>query len=461
MTKLKDLSLKELISPQGIQCETCGHQHAMAIKQVEVGEGVIAKLPQALVNLKMKKPLVICDDHTRQAAFPYFIDQLTDHKIDWQEANLGGGQVEPDERAVGSLAMLLGPDRDGIIAVGSGTLNDLGKVLAGVSHLPLITIATAPSMDGYGSNNASMIQNRLKKSLYYRCPEVIIADTRILSAAPMPMLQAGLGDMLAKYCSICEWRISQLVTGEYYCENIADLVRSSLNKVVASAGGLLDRDPKAVEEVFDGLLYTGLAMGFAGISRPASGLEHYFSHVWEMLNLARGKKPILHGLQVAVGTSQVLQIWDRLKKYQPDRGRAEAFIANFDEGAWAEMVMRIYGPEAGREVIKTAKAEGRNSREAWQERFSRIQECWPQILQIVEEELPRLEDMLSLMERLGLPTEPEDIGFSQRDCHDALIASREVRNKYVTSSLLWDLGLLYDMDFPFGSGLRGQGVSNA
>ena len=39
-----------------------------------------------------------------------------------------------------------------------------------------------------------------------------------------------------------------------------------------------------------------------------------------------------------------------------------------------------------------------------------------------------------------------EIGYSEQDKQDALIGSREVRNKYVTSSLLWDLGLLYEWE---------------
>ena len=69
--------------------------------------------------------------------------------------------------------------------------------------------------------------------------------------------------------------------GDAYCPQIAQLVRASVRKVATNAPGLLRRDEAAIAAVAEGLILSGVAMAFAGNSRPASGLEHYFSHVWE------------------------------------------------------------------------------------------------------------------------------------------------------------------------------------
>ena len=42
---------------------------------------------------------------------------------------------------------------DFIIAVGSGTLNDIGKVLASITDKPYMIVGTAPSMDGFASQH--------------------------------------------------------------------------------------------------------------------------------------------------------------------------------------------------------------------------------------------------------------------------------------------------------------------
>ena len=60
---------------------------------------------------------------------------------------------------------------------------------------------------------------------------------------------------------------------------MAELTRTALRKIMANADKLVQRDPEAVLAVADGLVLAGLSMAFAGCSRPASGLEHYFSHM--------------------------------------------------------------------------------------------------------------------------------------------------------------------------------------
>ena len=63
------------------------------------------------------------------------------------------------------------------------------------------------------------------------------------------------------------------------------------------------------------------------------------------------------------------------------------------------------------------------------------------ILKIIDEELPDYDQIHSVMAKAGMPLMPRDIGISVEDSVNAFIGSRDVRNKYMTCTLLWDLGL--------------------
>ncbi len=446
MKEFSSMSLEELIQAQGHNC-SCGRHHKAGLRCLRIGTGAVEALPDFLAQTGVTRPFIISDPNTRGAAW-YLVEPVMDTAdIPYSEYVYAGAHVEPDEQALGSLVMAFDPRCDGILAMGSGVLNDLAKVFAHALRLPSLVVATAPSMDGYASDSAAMIREHVKVSLYNACPQAIIADTRILREAPERLLQAGLGDMLAKYLSICEWRISHLVTGEYYCENIAGLVRASLQKIVTNIEGFKAREAAAVDSVTEGLVLSGIAMAFAEISRPASGLEHYFSHLWEMMALERGQPVELHGIQVGIGTLLSLRIWEMLRGMTPDRQTAENFINTFDESAWEAMVRRIFGG-AAEAILKTARAEGRNDKAAHARRLQLTLDHWQDILRIADEELPPLKDVENIMRVMGCPTRPSEIGFDARDTHDALLGSREIRNKYLTSSLLWDLGLLYTLPFP-------------
>ena len=439
---LSEMTLSELTVPEGIRC-SCGRIHRCGLKWFRCGQGAIRNLPEALEFCGRKHPMVVMDPNTEKAAGEKVRHVLTEAGIPFTDFVFPTeGKMEPDEYAVGSLAMAMDPACDVILAVGSGVINDCCKVMAHAAGMTSMVVCTAPSMDGYCSNSASMIQNRLKVSLYNACPEAILADTDILATAPDIMLQAGLGDMLAKYVSVCEWRISHIVHGDPYCEEIAGMVRACLRKIVDHADGLMQRDPEALSAVLEGLVISGISMAFAEISRPASGLEHYFSHLWEMQALLRSKPSDLHGIQVGVGTLLVLWIYENmLKTNQVDTAQAEKAMREFSPDSWESTVRSIFGPVTDT-VLDIEKKVGKNLPETQKRHLQIIEEHCDEIQSIIREELPSREEIYGLMARCHMPLRPSDLGISVQDTVAALKGSREIRDKYLTSSLLWDLGLL-------------------
>lgn len=441
------MSFEQLLAQGGHACG-CGHHHQTDLQYLKIEAGAVRFLPEALNRLNVHKPFIVCDKNTYQAAWGRVEPVLQAAGIPYVLNQLEGDMLEPDEHTVGALCMAFDPSCDVVLAIGSGVINDCCKVLAHVAGLRSMVVATAPSMDGYASNSSSMIQERVKMTLYNACPAAIIADTDILREAPMRMLWAGLGDMLAKYISICEWGISHLVIGEYYCENVAGLVRQSLKKCVDAARGLKSRDPAAIQAVTEGLVLSGIAMSFARISRPASGLEHYFSHLWEMMALDRGQHSDLHGIQVGIGTYLTLRLYDDIRKIQPDRRKAEAFMASFDNDAWEKQMRSIFGKAAEVVISREHASYHKNDPDGHQTRLNNIIAHWDEIQAIIARELPPTQEVAGLMRSLNMPMEPSDIGVSREDVYAAFIGSRDVRDKYLTSSLLWDLGLLHETQLP-------------
>ena len=208
----------------------CGKAHTAAIDDVIVGNGVIAQLPGIIAKCGAKKPFLLADKNTFAAAGKAVCDILDGAGMGYSRYIFPEAALEPDESAVGSLMLHYDHSCDLVIGVGSGVINDIGKILSSVTGHRYIIVATAPSMDGYASATSSMARDRLKVSLNTRCADVILGDIDILKNAPLHMLRSGLGDMLAKYISIAEWRIAHLITGEYYCEEVAQLIRSCLRR---------------------------------------------------------------------------------------------------------------------------------------------------------------------------------------------------------------------------------------
>ena len=394
-----------------------------------------------------KKPFVVCDGNTWAVAGKRVDEILTaagiDHVVYIVPLEKPDSiRIAPAEWETGGIIMNFDPTCDMFLAVGSGVVNDLCKVAAHATGRPTAVVGTAPSMDGYASNSSSMEMNHVKVSLYNHGPEGILLDSEILAQAPMRMLWAGLGDMVAKYIAVCEWRISHLVTGEYYCGDVAELMRAALRRLMAVSDRITSRDPDAIAAIAEGLVLAGIGMAYAQISRPASGLEHYFSHMWEMMALERGVPYDLHGIQVGVGTLLTMKIYRKLLSdgTRPDRQKAEAHMRAFDRAEWEAQVRRIFGKTAD-EIIAIEDKVHKNDPARHATRLNNIVAHWDDILAIIREELPKYDALHDAMAATGMPLTPADIDIPTRDVVNAFVGARDIRDKYLSCSLLWDMGL--------------------
>ena len=443
MNDFANMAPEALLAASGFDCP-CGRRHETSLRWLKIRRGALEALPEMLGAIGCAKPLIVCDLNTWEAAGARAAALMEASGIPYRLCRFETRErLMPDEWSLGGIAMRSDPSCDGILGVGGGVINDLCKLMGKAAGVPTAIIATAPSMDGFASNSGAMESNGVKETIYTPCPAGVLCDTDIMAAAPRRMLLAGVGDMIAKYVSICDWRISHVVNGEYYCEGVADMMRGALRKVMENLDGIARRDPEAVGALAEGLVRAGAAMAFAQVSRPASGLEHCFSHIWEMMALERGRSYDLHGIQVGVGTMLALRVYEWMRTLRPDMERVEAGIAGFDTAAWEANLRRVFGRTA-EPLIAQERAQMKNDPEGRRRRARRVIDRWDEIVAIIDREMPDARDLKGRMEKLGLPMRPSDIGISDADVLDAFVCSRDIRDRYLSTSLLWDIGYLED-----------------
>ncbi len=421
----------------------CGKIHQCALEKVITGKGAILELPREIRRFGSRRVFMLADANTYAAAGCRAEELLIREGIPYSKF-IFEESPEPDEAAVGAVVMHFDPACDLILAVGSGVIGDVSKILAHITGAEYVIVATAPSMDGYASATSSMTRNGLKVSLPSKCARVIIGDTDVLKDAPMEMLVSGLGDMLAKYISIAEWRLSHLITGEYYCETIAELIRSSLKKCVDNADGLIHRDETAVEAVFSGLVTAGAAMSYAGVSRPASGIEHYFSHVWDMRGIEFGAGTSTHGIQCAVATLITTRLYERMLDVVPDKEKGRAYASRFDVEDWSAQLTQFLGKGA-QDMIVLEKKEKKYSVAKQEARLCTILETWDELMDVIRTEIPTSAAIEALLEKIGCPTTPEAWGLSKDVIPMTFKATKDIRDKYILSRLAFDLGILDEL----------------
>lgn len=421
-----------------IECN-CGKTHSIAVKLIDIGVGAKDRIGEDIKKLGYHNVFMVSDVNTYEAAGKYAEKSIVESGLGFKQYIYPDKDLIPNELAIGRIMQRITKDIDLIVAVGSGTLNDICKFTSHQLGLDYIVFASAPSMDGFVSVGAALVTDFVKTTYDAHVPVAVIGDTDILADAPMDMILAGLGDILGKYTCLLDWKVANLLEGEYICDTIIGYVKNAIKVCVEHGPKLKDRDKVAVQSVMEALVLSGMCMSFVGNSRPASGSEHHQSHYWEMQFQMMDKKPILHGIKVGVGMISSISMYQRLIKEKPDFEALKN--VKFDYDAWEKKVKECY-IDAAPGIIALEKKCQKNSIEKRNERLDIIKNNWDKLVSLVNEELPPLHDMEKLMSDLGAPINPSQIGVSSTLVHDAIVLAKEVRNRFTILQVLWDLNLL-------------------
>ncbi|WP_238948463.1 sn-glycerol-1-phosphate dehydrogenase [Clostridium sp. YIM B02569] len=287
---------------------SCGKKHRIDIKHIYVGENVYNKILDVAKEILPKEILLVSDNNTYKALGKCVENELTESGYKINNIILfSDGDLIPDEKAIGRVLVEVNNETELIVAVGSGSINDICRIISAKTHIPYVIMGTAPSMDGYASTVSPLIIDGAKVTYPGTNPYAIIADSNIMKDAPFEMISAGFGDILGKYTALSDWRLSNTIHDEYFCDTTEKLVRNAMYKCFENIEGAVKRDVKAIQYISEALILSGIAMTLSGNSRPASGAEHHLSHYWEIDKLSRKLEHPLHGNSVGVGT--VISAW--------------------------------------------------------------------------------------------------------------------------------------------------------
>lgn len=225
------------------------------------------------------------------------------------------------EYAMSIAERVIATDIDCIVGLGGGKVLDVCKYASYIAKVPFLSVATAMANDGLASPIAVLKRkDGLPKSLGCAMPSMLIVDTLLIQNSPAQLLKAGIGDTISNYMALLDWEFA-VKRGKDEMNGYAYLMsKTSLDALMKTQ--YTEINESFIHVLANSLVLSGIAMNFAGNSRPVSGSEHLFSHA---LDYYSGKKN-LHGLQVALGTVAVLKIIDRpqtevikyLKKFQVD-----------------------------------------------------------------------------------------------------------------------------------------------
>lgn len=357
---------------------------------IDISAGSVKHLAPFLQEKKLSRAVIIADRNTLQIAgeevqrllelegIETTVIRLVENELD---------QVNADEATLMQVMVETPENVNVLLAVGAGTIHDITRFCGYKMGIPFVSLPTAASVDGFTSKGAPLILRGVKQTIQTASPIAVFADSTIIKNAPRELTAAGFGDMLGKYTSLLDWKISYLVGEEPYVQTAASLTENALQACVNHVEDIASSDGTGVEILMQALIESGLVMLLINSSRSASGGEHHLSHFWEMDLLRKKHRQILHGAKVGVATIIITKLYKQFaNQFNPDNVAKE----------------NLY--------------------------LQRLSDRWPELKTAIEQ-LPDPDQLRALLEKAGGPSSPEDLGIGHALVEESLNEAYHLRDR--------------------------------
>jgi len=258
---------------------------------VRVKDGALDRLGLYLQRAGYRRVVMIQSEGLVGSLSAQARESLQQHAIeavDWLEA------AEISLQSAVELFSRLPGQVSAVVGLGGGRALDVAKYVATLGRLPYFAVPTSLSNDGFCSPQSSLLVQGKRRSLPAAIPYGLVIDTAVCREAPLALTLSGIGDLVAKFTAVRDWKLAFHACGEPVDDFAALLSDGSVHAYMSHP----TFDASGMRLLATALMMNGIAMVMSGSSRPASGSEHLISHALDQIS----DRPRLHGLQVGVAS---------------------------------------------------------------------------------------------------------------------------------------------------------------
>lgn len=424
------------------------------IKSVVIEPGARFKLPEILSSLNSVSTVaVLMDDrvyHLRngEELKPSVLAGL--HSKFTVVTVILQGEVHADEITV-EKAVTGAEQADAVVTIGSGTLCDIGKVVAG--SRPHIVVQTAASVNGFADDQSVLLIKGTKRTTHSTWPHTILIDNDVLAAAPTELNRSGLGDMISMFTAPADWYLASIFgLGNGFNYSYATMTRRYGENLLSIAEGVGKSETGALTTLAEFVTLSGISMGVAGQTSPSSGMEHTVSHLIDMSNGAQNLPNAFHGEQVGITTILVSLLWNRMVRKLESND-----LGLFHIPSESESRKQVW------DAFEWMDSAGETASECWSdyskkrdfllankasEKLADLNKNWPQIHQQLDTLLIDPEKVINALQNAGAPTRFRDLSnpvsahtvfWAMKNCH-------LMRNRFTIADLAFFTGNWSDED---------------
>lgn len=426
ISKIESYNIAEMVGEK-IECP-CGHTHSIETKTILCEPGCVSQLEKCLASCNASNLLVVSASDIPHIYEDIIKEVSLSHKV---TTHIYKANFHPTLE-IAKILSQYGKDFDCVLSIGSGCVTDCAKFHAHANSLPLVSVPTAPSMDGYLGVNSVIIVDGIKNPLPTKAPDHILFDSNIIKTAPRRMLSSGFGDIASKFLSVFDWYIANKATGEFYCDTIARITLESAKLAIRGGREILDGKEAGYTHLTEALIRSSVAMQLLQSTRCASGGEHSTAHVVGMFNTANQVYELMHGEEVMLAYITLLPIYQDFFKWK------EVNI-EFSNSMFNLLTEKLKLSEVqSAQLLHTL--ENFESPTAPSETFAFAKE---NLAPLLDEYASYLDETVELFNQLADPEEGfAKLALSKQDIIDCISIAPAIKERYTTLSLMYAINSL-------------------
>ena len=406
-----------------------------AFKCVEISEQLDNRIEELVGSVMPAQSYAVVSDENTYDVLGNSVTEALSGVAGVKVSNIVLQQPHADVHEVASLREKT-RHADALVAVGSGTINDLCKYTTANDNRAYCIFGTAPSMNGYTSTTASItLDNGMKTTQAAHAANGVFIDLSISADAPQYLVAAGLGDSLCRSTAQIDWYLSHRLLDTKYFTAAYVLQEADEVALLQRSGHLGQRDMDAIGYLYRIMILTGLGISTSGMSHPGSMGEHQISH-W-IDSFAGDKHPgTIHGQQVGVSSITMAKLQRQILSSETAPQIKPTVV---DEDG-----IKARYPAAAIDGCLTAarnKAFDRQQAAAFNEKIERL---WPTLrTELLEMSVPT-ETLTEHLSAAGGGVTAEEVGIDKDMYRDAVRYALEIRDRYSMLDLAADMGILDD-----------------
>ncbi len=422
------------------------------MSKISVSENLAVNIEKLIADLgfKGKKILLVSDERIFANSARFFkgnLDKVVSKKLILKAP-------KADEKNLKKIAAAA-KNHDLILALGSGTINDLCKYTSAQSQIPYAVFASAASMNGYLSKNASITISGHKKTLAATLPLAVFCDLKILKAAPLELTKAGIGDSLCFYSCWFDWYLSHKILGTKFDKKPFEMLKKKMEFFVNNFEKFSAQNEEFLKLLIEILLISGQAMTIVGGSYPASQSEHLIAHTIEMKYPELAGRN-LHGAEIAVTTLTAARLQKNILESEsivsfyrnssslrtseqedlmsfnskPKLMRSSSLRAKDDEFGIEKNMASFFGKKIAKECQKEYEQKLQTIKESGKIKLSTKAKKDLEKIHLDESHLK------SIFSHFKIKTSPKSLGLSNSQYQECVMHAKFIRNRFTCLDLV-------------------------